>query len=132
VASDGAGGNACGGTNSGYNRQGVGYAHGGACEGASICDSTHGALTGGSGGSLKGNDGRSQGNRSDTIGGDIKGRGSSHDEVRLGCIWAGVRSGPESDGPGSGLQEMALWLEALVRIWAKPKLVVQIWAGLDE
>jgi hypothetical protein len=105
VASDGAGSNAYGGTNSGYNRQGVGNAHGGACEGASCCDSTHGTLTGGSGGSLKGNDGRSQGNRSDAVGGDVKGWGSSHDEVRLGCIWAGVRSGPELDKPRFGLQK---------------------------
>jgi hypothetical protein len=41
-------------------------------------------------------------------------------------------SGPESDldqsqtGLDPGYRKMALWLEALVRIWAKPKLVVQI------
>jgi hypothetical protein len=38
---------------------------GGACRGASDCNGTHCALTGGSGGSLKGGDGRSQSGQSD-------------------------------------------------------------------
>jgi hypothetical protein len=41
----------------------------GAYRGASDCNDTHGALTGGGGGNLKGGDGRSQGGRSDVGGG---------------------------------------------------------------
>jgi hypothetical protein len=96
VASDGAHNSAYGGTNSGGSGQGVGGAHGwasggthagydegsidqrvghsgdahgDACRGASGYNRTHGVLTGGGGGSLKGGDGHSQGGWSDNSNG---------------------------------------------------------------
>jgi hypothetical protein len=86
VISDGARDSACRGTSGDCSGQGANRANGGAHagydegradrrvgardgNGASGCDGTHGALTAGDSGSMKGGDGCSQGDRSDTDGG---------------------------------------------------------------